>query len=132
MTERISDLNLPWKLDIRSGCLAVYPAKDGDTHYCLAGGNKWAIHFKEGKRICDEDGKLVTWEMDQMDIARASFMVRACNCHADLLEALKLLLSHPSDNPADAVKTDDGYFLSPLNIAEREARRLIREVEEQS
>ena len=50
--------------------------------------------------------------------------------NAKLLEALKLLLSHPSDDAIDAVETDDGYFLSPLNIAERNARKLIRNAEE--
>jgi len=51
--------------------------------------------------------------------------------NAELLETLKLLLSHPSDDALDAIETDDGYFLSPLNIAEREARKLIRKAEEQ-
>jgi len=60
----------------------------------------------------------------------AHLIVTACNSHADLIGALKLLLSHPSDDAFDAIDTDDGYTLTPLQIAERNAGKLIRKVKE--
>lgn len=43
------------------------------------------------------------------------------------VETLKVLLSHPSDDCFDAVETADGlYLLTPLQIAERNARKALK------
>ena len=39
--------------------------------------------------------------------------------------ALTELLAHPSDYEGDATETEDGYFLTPLQRAERQARKVL-------
>jgi len=59
-------------------------------------------------------------------------ILRLRKINADLLEALKLLLSHPSNDYLDAVDTEDGYTLTPLAIAERKAKDVVLRAEERS
>jgi hypothetical protein len=54
--------------------------------------------------------------------------LRATN--AALLEALEELLAGPSDDWRDAIVTDDGYTLTPLNIAQLKASEAIRKAKE--
>lgn len=73
----------PWKLDLRVGCLAIYPeALPAEQTYCLDGANNWAVHFKQGRRL-----ENMEWEVAPLDQANAAFIVRACNSHDQLVEA---------------------------------------------
>ena len=45
---------------------------------------------------------------------------------AELVEALEEWRKRPSDRWQDAIDTDDGYTLTPLNILENKTRNLIR------
>lgn len=54
--------------------------------------------------------------------------VRLLSETPDLLKAVEELLSHPSDDPMDATNTEDGFFLTPLQIAERNVRRLVHKI----
>ena len=78
----------PWKADIRVGCVAVYPA---DRHHeCLAGASEWAIHYKNGHEITDENGRFVRWEVPDEIVANAHLIAAA----PDLYEACEAALEH--------------------------------------
>ena len=78
-----------WKVDIRSGCVAVYPAVQ--EYKCLSGFENSFIHFKGGRRSG------MSWEMDGEDLANARLIAAA----PDLLKAVKycahVSLSHFED-----------------------------------
>lgn len=69
----------PWKLDQRSGCVAVYPASD-EEHTCLSGAEHWAIHYSD--KGAEYNGTY--WEMDKEAKANARLIAKA----PELLEAL--------------------------------------------
>lgn len=75
----------PWKADIRTGCLAIYPASE--DHNCLDGFSKRGIMFQGGfgEQPPESAYQLVT----PLQEANAAFIVRACNAHEKLAEALK-------------------------------------------
>ena len=65
----------PWKLDLRSGALAIYPADQ--EHKCFSGISESFIHFKSGHPIRGTDGEIICWEMDEQDIANARLIAAA-------------------------------------------------------
>jgi hypothetical protein len=61
-----------------------------------------------------------------------SHIARSALLNSALLEALKELLSHPSDDQDDAVTAEDGgqeFTLTPRQWAERRARQLVEKIE---
>ena len=79
---------LPWKCDVRVGCIAIYPASmPKEETQCLAGANSWAIHYKPGRQKVDS--KQIEWEVDPEDEANAQFIVQACNNFDSMLESLR-------------------------------------------
>ena len=62
-----------WKADIRSGCVAVYPAVQ--EYKCLSGFDDEFIHFKMGKKTG------LSWEMDETDIDNARLIAAAPDYH---------------------------------------------------
>ena len=105
------------KLDIRVGSVAVYPEDMFDhPNPCFSGHEDDFIYFKSGER------KGSSWELDEKFIDIARFIVTACNCHADLLEALKDLVTDYEEIGGDDIY-DDSY---------KQAKQAIREAEEQS
>lgn len=77
----------PWKLDVRVGCVAVYP--DNQDHNCLSDASEWAIHYKSGYQVKDENGNFVRWEVPEEDIANARLIAAA----PDLLAACEMVLT---------------------------------------
>ena len=95
----------PWILDVRSGCLAVYPAdRANDTPGCHFDDDR-NIHFSTKGAVHDEAG----WTIPEETIINARFIVAACNAAMkanpgnpiavaealpDLLEAGQQLVEH--------------------------------------
>ena len=59
----------PWKCDERVGCVAVYPASE--THECLSGADRWAVHFRMGAPV---DGD---WTVPEEVLANARLIASA-------------------------------------------------------
>ena len=74
----------PWSVDCRVGCIAVYPA--GESHNCLDLAKEWAIHFKGGRQVVDDNGIFCRWTMDDEAIANAHLISAA----PDLLHELEM------------------------------------------
>ena len=73
----------PWKADIRTGCVAVYP--NNESHNCLSGIEATAIHYQDGRGEQPESGyRPVTEEQ----IANTFLMAAA----PVMLDALKKIL----------------------------------------
>ncbi len=70
----------PWKADIRSGCLAVYPARE--DHNCLSGARQWAIHYSNKDAEQTQGGG---WTMSEEARANARLIAAA----PDMLALLK-------------------------------------------
>ncbi len=68
----------PWKADIRSGCLAVYPTRE--DHNCLSGARQWAIHYSNKDAEQTQGGG---WTMSEEARANAHLIAAA----PELLEA---------------------------------------------
>ena len=69
----------PWQVDIRSGCVAIYPASD--EYRCLDLPPTTFVAYWNGRRT--EDG--MAWQMDPIHEANAAFIVKACNAHERLM-----------------------------------------------
>ena len=73
----------PWKADIRSGCVAIYPANE--SHSCLSGIEATAIHYQDGRGEQPESGyRPVTEEQvaNAFLIAAAPQLLEACRLAA--------------------------------------------------
>lgn len=77
---------LPWNYDERVGCVAVYA---GPKLNCLSGSNRFAIYYRSGKPVMDDNDLQTGWLIPARYIANAHFIVLACNSHYELMEACK-------------------------------------------
>lgn len=107
-----------WKLDIRTGCYAIYPASE--DHNCLSGADETAIVYQNGRgeRSNGDSGyRLLT---DQQ-IADAKFICRAVNCHEELIDLMKKLV-HYWDNETP---------VGPKSILAVQTRAILQKANEQ-
>ena len=111
---------IPWELDKRIGCLAIYPADTPkDVSRCLDGASAWAIHFKQGKWGKKER----EWGLSELDCANAEFIVRCVNAHDALVEALRSILSYSeSVHLIDSIAKIHAIADKALVLAEGEER----------
>lgn len=93
----------PWKLDQRSGCLAVYPATDDRN--CLSGASNFAIHYSnKGAKF---NGSF--WDMDEQAKADARLISAAPELLAALVAVTETLAWLNSDN--------DGHIMAQTDNA---------------
>jgi hypothetical protein len=85
---------LPWKVDVRVGCVAVYPESlPADQTQCLDGSEEEIILYKSNRAVWDDKSKGTWhWAMSPQDVANAELIVRAVNAHGYLLAACKGIL----------------------------------------
>ena len=74
MSEKKKHTPGPWKLDQRSGCLAIYP--ESEDHTCLDGGERWAIHYS---RMGSVFNQCRFWEMSEQAKIDARRIVACVN-----------------------------------------------------
>ena len=75
----------PWKADIRTGCLAIYPASE--DHNCLDGFSQRGIMFQGG--FGERAPESIYQSVTPLQVANAEYIVLACNLHDALVAALK-------------------------------------------
>lgn len=75
----------PWLVDIRTGCLAIYPASE--NHNCLDGFSQRGILFQGG--FGERAPESIYQSVTPLQKANATFIVEACNAHDTLVEVLK-------------------------------------------
>ena len=116
---------LPWRVDVRTGCVAIYPASE--SHHCFSGVEESFIHSKHWPRSnVPED---MGWKTDEEAIANAKFICLAANHFEEavkLIETIEKWGGHHYScsmeksliNDCDCYHKDCNYFLTRINEAQ--------------
>ena len=83
----------PWKADIRTGCLAIYPASE--DHNCLDGFSQRGIMFQGG--FGERAPESIYQSVTPLQVANAEYIVLSCNLHDALVAALKKIADEHTD-----------------------------------
>lgn len=118
--EKQAHSELPWVVDERAGCIAIYPASK--DYNCLDIPERNFIHYKHGKQV---DG---SWRLSPEVRANAALIVRAANSFYAMRDALEwygnpgnyVPRAQPGNNRAAPIKLDRGAVARAALAAAKE------------
>ena len=93
MAKTAEHSKIPWKVDSRVGCIAVYP--ESEEYNCLDIPQINFVGYWSGYRTNGENN--TRWATHEKDKANAEFIVRAANSFYPMLEALKRIKDKTSN-----------------------------------